>query len=190
MFRRKLRMPMQCQSVVADVARLTVSTVYNMTEKPAIAHQYQLSPLAYIIPLSHAAKHLSHTVMGVFLGDSSPSSSSQIIISDAIPLIHRYNSLSPMPELALEMVETYAQERGSNVVGIYEASEESNAMSRIGERLLRMLRARYDGAFGLTVSVLHFEVRRAGLWEGQILKQSIRWTMTSSAKENGLIRFV
>lgn len=120
---------------------------------------YELTPLAYTIPLLHAAHHLS-TVLGVFLGRLSPSpssssstTSSQMIIEDAIPLIHHYTSLSPMTEVALEMAELYGEERGLTVVGMYIAPENGTELGRVGEKVLSAIRDKFSCAFGMVVRV-------------------------------------
>jgi len=113
-------------------------------------YAFTLTPLAYTIPILHAAHHLS-TVLGVFLGRVSPSSS-KVIIEEAIPLIHHYTSLSPMTEIALELAEAYAQEKGLRVVGMYLAPASGTGLGRVGEKVLGALRERFDGAFGMAVS--------------------------------------
>lgn len=112
-------------------------------------HTYILNPLAYTLPLLHAAHHLS-TVLGIFLGHVS---STEITISDAIPLIHHYSSLSPTTEVGLEMAEEYASEKGSRIVGLYMANESGTAMGRVGEMVLAAVKERFDGAFGMVVGI-------------------------------------
>lgn len=62
----------------------------------AVAHQ------AYLKIIIHAAKHPHLPVNGVLLGK--PSSSGTVLIEDAIPLLHHWTSLSPMMEIALDLV--------------------------------------------------------------------------------------
>ena len=112
---------------------------------------YTLTAQAYTIPLLHAAHHLS-TVLGIFLGSFSSSSTSHIIVEDAIPLIHHYTSLTPMTEIALELADAYAQERGMQVVGMYLAMESGTGLGRVGEKVLLALKERFEGSFGMVVS--------------------------------------
>lgn len=89
-----------------------------------------LSPTAYTLPLLHAAAHPSSTVSGLLLG---PSSSE---ITDAVPLVHRYASLSPTTELGIDLVQAYAGAKGLQVVGFYEAREGGETvLSRWGEKV-------------------------------------------------------
>ncbi|GFZ50911.1 hypothetical protein JCM24511_08669 [Saitozyma sp. JCM 24511] len=118
-------------------------------------YTYTLSPTAFAIPILHAARYSSSTVTGVLLGrtpatSSTPSSSKpEVVVEDAVPLLHHYTSLSAMMEVALDLVQEYAGAKGWRVVGYYEAREDGEGMSRQGERVLRALRAEWDGVFGL-----------------------------------------
>ena len=112
---------------------------------------YTLTAQAYTIPLLHAAHHLS-TVLGIFLGSIPSTSTSHIVIEDAIPLIHHYTSLTPMTEIALELADAYARERGLQVVGMYLAPENGTGLGRVGEKVLLALKERFEGSFGMVVS--------------------------------------
>jgi hypothetical protein len=134
-------------------------------------YTYTLSPTAFAIPILHAARYSSSTVTGVLLGrtpatSSTPSSSKpEVVVEDAVPLLHHYTSLSAMMEVALDLVQEYAGAKGWRVVGYYEAREDGEGMSRQGERVLRALRAEWDGVFGLVVSLIAvnvLSVRRSG----------------------------
>jgi hypothetical protein len=127
----------------------------------AVGYTYTLTPAAFAIPILHAARYSSSTVTGVLLGrtpatsSSDPSSSkTEIFVEDAVPLLHHYTSLSAMMEVALDLVQEYAGAKGWRVVGYYEAREDGEGMSRQGERVLRALRAEWDGVFGLVVSLI------------------------------------
>ncbi|TXT10583.1 hypothetical protein VHUM_02088 [Vanrija humicola] len=88
-----------------------------------------LSAAAYAVPLLHAAAHPSSTVSGLLLGPSAGE------VTDAVPLVHRYGSLSPTTELGIDLVTAHASTRGLKVVGFYEAREGGEtALSRWGEK--------------------------------------------------------
>lgn len=63
---------------------------------------YTFADQAYLKVIFHAAKHPHLPVNGVLLGK--PESSGAIVIEDAIPLLHHWTSLSPMMEIALDLV--------------------------------------------------------------------------------------
>lgn len=63
---------------------------------------YTLTDQAYLKVIFHAAKHPHLPVNGVLLGKSA--SSAAVVIEDAIPLLHHWTSLSPMMEIALDLV--------------------------------------------------------------------------------------
>lgn len=63
---------------------------------------YTLTDQAYLKVIFHAAKHPHLPVNGVLLGKSA--SSATVVIEDAIPLLHHWTSLSPMMEIALDLV--------------------------------------------------------------------------------------
>ena len=62
---------------------------------------YTLLDLPYAKMLVHALKHPHARVNGVLLGSEK---GKEITISDAIPLLHHWTSLSPMMEIGLEIV--------------------------------------------------------------------------------------
>lgn len=63
---------------------------------------YTLSPLGYLKALAHAAKHPSSTVIGLLVG--TVSSTSQVTIEDAIPLLHHWTALSMALGAGLQLV--------------------------------------------------------------------------------------
>lgn len=62
---------------------------------------YTLSATAYFKLFFHAAKHPHKPVNGVLLGKKSDG---EVIIEDAVPLLHHWTSLSPMMEIGLDLV--------------------------------------------------------------------------------------
>ncbi|WWD19165.1 hypothetical protein CI109_103623 [Kwoniella shandongensis] len=127
---------------------------------------YTISPIAYSIPILHAAAHPSSSVIGLFLSSANsqtltstssagvPSTSTTLLIADAVPLIHNYTSLSPMTEIGLELAYAYAKSETKRVVGIYLAKGDGtdcDGLGRIGERLLAKVREGYENAFALLI---------------------------------------
>ena len=116
----------------------------------ATPYTYTLSPLAYALPLLHAARYTSNTVLGLLLGSVN---GSEVVIDDALPLLHNYTSLSPMAEVGLSLAQEEAKRRGGTVVGVYVVHElEVTGLGRVGERILEGLKKGLEGAIGMTVS--------------------------------------
>lgn len=103
---------------------------------------YTLSPQAYALPILHAAAHPSSTVLGLLLASGSE-------ITDALPLVHRYTSLSPTTELGLALARAHADKEGKRVVGVYVALGEGEGLGRAGGAVLKSLG---EGAVGISVS--------------------------------------
>ena len=120
------------------------------------------SAVGYAMPLLHAAKYHSDTVIGVLLapnpaaeGSSTGSTTpAQIHITDAIPLLHHYTSLSPMAEAALDLCEVEAKGRGLVLAGVYvaHASDAEVGLGRPAERILEGIRGSFPAAIGVYVS--------------------------------------
>lgn len=64
------------------------------------ATTYTINNAAYIKMILHSAKHPGQ-VNGVLLGQKN---GSEIVVSDTIPLLHHWTSLSPMMEIGLDLV--------------------------------------------------------------------------------------
>lgn len=62
---------------------------------------YTISHQAYLKIFFHAAKHPHKPVNGVLVGKAD---GSDVLITDAIPLLHHWTSLSPMMEIGLDLV--------------------------------------------------------------------------------------
>jgi len=122
-----------------------------------LKYTYCLSPEAYALPILHAARHLSSSLLGLFLSpvELDPSSPpTTISITTALPLIHHYTSLSCMAELGMQLAAGYAEDRGLRIVGVYVAHEGSDkGLGRAGERILAALHAEFEGAFAMLVSL-------------------------------------
>ncbi|WVQ72117.1 hypothetical protein IAR50_001662 [Cryptococcus sp. DSM 104548] len=122
----------------------------------SFSYTYTISPLAYALPILHAAAHPSSTVLGLFLSTSSPGDKEQVI-SHAVPVLHNYSSLSMVMEAALALVEESkkGKGKGKRMVGVYVARDDGEeglgGLGRAGERILAALREKWDGAFGLVL---------------------------------------
>ena len=112
---------------------------------------YTLSSIAYALPLLHAARHTSYTVVGLLLG--SAASTGEVNVQDAVPLLHNYTSLTPMAEVGLSLVQAEAKSRSLSIVGVYVIYDgDITGLGRVGERVLQELKKDFDGAIGLRVS--------------------------------------
>lgn len=111
--------------------------------------KYTLGSIAYTLPLLHAAKYTSSTVIGLLVGRKG----SSIEIIKAIPLIHHHTALSPITEAGISLVQQYASQEGLEVVGVYVGHEgDQVSLGRVGERILEGLRESFSDAVGLVVS--------------------------------------
>lgn len=61
---------------------------------------YKITHVAYIKMILHSSKHPGQ-VNGVLLGQKD---GSEVVVSDTIPLLHHWTSLSPMMEIGLDLV--------------------------------------------------------------------------------------
>ncbi|KAL0247256.1 hypothetical protein I308_104291 [Cryptococcus tetragattii IND107] len=114
------------------------------------SYSYSITVAAYSLPILHAAAHPSSTVIGVLLSSSSSQDSKQIV-DDAVPILHHYTSLSPMMEAGLSMVRKYAEINGQRIVGVYVARDEGDGLPRAVERVWKILRESFEGAFALAI---------------------------------------
>ncbi|WVF67571.1 hypothetical protein IAT40_002329 [Kwoniella sp. CBS 6097] len=120
-------------------------------------YTYSLTSLSYTLPILHAARYPSSTVIGVFLSSATTNASTSTIeveieVDEAIPLIHQHTTLSPITEASLSLVEEYAKSNRKRIVGIYVAratEHGGSGLGRSGERILRALKESSDDVFGL-----------------------------------------
>ncbi|THH09948.1 hypothetical protein EW145_g1652 [Phellinidium pouzarii] len=94
---------------------------------------YTVSQRAYLKIGFHAAKYPHRQVNGVLLGKESPES---IEISDAIPLLHHWTSLSPSMEIGLDL-----------------ASEQPNdtTLTPVGEKVAETIKKSFQQAIAFVV---------------------------------------
>ncbi|WFD32214.1 hypothetical protein MSPP1_003257 [Malassezia sp. CBS 17886] len=71
---------------------------------------------AYRKLLLHAAKYPAATVTGVLVG----ARGATVVVEDAIPLTHHWETLSPMTEAALALINAHLHGTGRVVLGVYE----------------------------------------------------------------------
>jgi hypothetical protein len=70
---------------------------------PTMSPAYTIGPDAYYKIFFHVAKHPHKSVNGVLLGNQDHPGSA-VEITDAVPLLHHWTSLSPMMEIGLDLV--------------------------------------------------------------------------------------
>ncbi|KAI0030035.1 hypothetical protein K488DRAFT_55102 [Vararia minispora EC-137] len=113
---------------------------------------YTLSDLAYTKVIVHSLKYPHARVNGVLLGTNK---GKEVEVSDAVPLLHHWTSLSPMMEIGLDLTKTYAAGRALTIVGYYEASEYVDegvaSLGKVGERVTSKIREGFTDALAIVV---------------------------------------
>lgn len=84
--------------------------------------EYEFSETAYTKIIFHAAKYPHQAVNGLLLAKKS-SKGSIVQICDAIPLFHQCLQVTPMAEVALMQIDSYAESEGLVIAGYYAAPE-------------------------------------------------------------------
>ncbi|KZT60519.1 UPF0172-domain-containing protein [Calocera cornea HHB12733] len=127
-------------------------------------HTYTISRLAYVKLLLHAAKYPTCTVNGVLL-TSSPPGVTDVVVSDAVPLLHHWTSLSPMMEIGLDLVGGYAEDAGLRIIGYYEASERADetSLGPVGDRVVSKIKVSNADAVALVLDAQALSMGEAGL---------------------------
>ncbi|KDE08456.1 hypothetical protein MVLG_01238 [Microbotryum lychnidis-dioicae p1A1 Lamole] len=142
------------------MARSTVtSSAGSSTSTPT---SYTLSPLAYLKLVLHASKYTSCSVCGLLVGSTSSSSSSALTtITDIIPLLHQWTTLSPMMEAALQMADLHLQSKRTETtfVGLYLANSRLSDLSipPTLQLVADKLRSRFPSAVVLVVDNEHLD---------------------------------
>ncbi|XP_057319180.1 ER membrane protein complex subunit 8/9 homolog [Microplitis mediator] len=91
-----------------------------------------ISPRACSKIILHAAKYPHCAINGLLLAkqkNKNDSKPADLLIQDAIPLFHQCLHVSPMAEIALTMVDQFAEQNGMVIAGYYLANELVNDMS-------------------------------------------------------------
>ncbi|TIB90028.1 UPF0172-domain-containing protein [Wallemia mellicola] len=79
--------------------------------------------------IAHAGKYPECAINGILIGRLDDKNVelvgliSLMVLTDAIPVQHLWNKLSPVLEMALQLVEIHAKSLNLQIVGLYEASE-------------------------------------------------------------------
>ena len=136
---------------------------------------YVVASTAYAKIAFHAAKYPHRQVNGVLIGKEEANT---VSISDAIPMLHHWVSLSPSMEIGLDLVsffvldldlnnradrvciaanreaQHYAESLGLDVVGYYQASEHANdtTLVPVGERIAELIKKTFPNAVAFVVS--------------------------------------
>ncbi|KAK7572159.1 hypothetical protein V9T40_014631 [Parthenolecanium corni] len=87
--------------------------------------EVNFSSHAYCKMMLHAAKYPQCAVNGVLLAsnDQNDGRSQSVAYVDAIPLFHLCLNVSPMAEIALSQIESWASADGLTIAGYYSANE-------------------------------------------------------------------
>jgi len=136
---------------------------------------YSISNTTYIKLILHAAKHPHATVNGVLLGSKS---SNGVLVVDAIPLLHRWTSLSPMMEIGLDLARSNAEERQLKLVGYYQVTDRPSdkVLVPVGESVASSIRAGFDDAIALVVDGTSLDGRNPALIPHLFNKSTSSWT--------------
>ncbi|KAG8833796.1 hypothetical protein FRC18_003064 [Serendipita sp. 400] len=110
-----------------------------------------LSHRAYLSILLHTAKYPHQTVNGVLLASST--TGGEVIVEQAVPLLHHWTSLSPMMEIGIELASTYAADAGLSIVAYYQANPtiHTHGFGPVGDRILTKLRQTAPDTVGFLV---------------------------------------
>ncbi|KAF8174266.1 hypothetical protein BJ912DRAFT_990623 [Pholiota molesta] len=113
---------------------------------------YTIAPEAYYKIYFHAAKHPHTPVNGILLG-TREAATRTVTISDAVPLLHHWTSLSPMMEIGLDLATQFAEASGVKVVGYYQASErvDDTSLAPVGERVAGSVKAKFEDAIAFVI---------------------------------------
>ncbi|KAF8158536.1 hypothetical protein B0H34DRAFT_463374 [Crassisporium funariophilum] len=145
---------------------------------------YTITPEAYYKLFFHAAKHPHKPVNGLLLGtQSSPTPGGAVVISDAVPLLHHWTSLSPMMEIGLDLATQYADEVGLRVVGYYQACErvDETALAPVGEKVASKIKAKFADAVAFVIDGEKFGSGEAALLPYTAISTSTSWRPTPSS---------
>ncbi|KAL5500995.1 hypothetical protein ACEPAH_9382 [Sanghuangporus vaninii] len=111
---------------------------------------YVVAQKAFAKIAFHTAKYPHRQVNGVLVGKEEMGT---VEISDAVPLLHHWTSLSPSMEIGLDLTRNYAVSLGLDVVGYYQASEQANdtTLGPVGEKVVELIRKIFPNATAFVV---------------------------------------
>ncbi|KAI9011028.1 hypothetical protein BC832DRAFT_319678 [Gaertneriomyces semiglobifer] len=108
-------------------------------------HKYTLSPSAHLRLHLHSFKYSTTPVIGLLIGTPpSPSQSSTVEITHALPLFHTA-PLLPSLDIAFNLVDTYLSNKNLSIVGVYAGNTAKNdttpstVVKRIADRVEQVL---------------------------------------------------
>ncbi|KAG6877173.1 hypothetical protein C0992_010646 [Termitomyces sp. T32_za158] len=135
---------------------------------------YTLSATSYFKIFFHAAKHPHKPVNGVLLGKKSDG---EVIIEDAVPLLHHWTSLSPMMEIGLDLVGQYADSVGLKLVGYYQASDrlDDTSLVPVGEKIAGKIKEGFTDAVAFVIDGDKLGTDEAALIPYTSLSASSSW---------------
>eukprot|EP01125_Pyxidicula_operculata_P021192 TRINITY_DN8071_c0_g1_i1.p1 TRINITY_DN8071_c0_g1~~TRINITY_DN8071_c0_g1_i1.p1 ORF type:complete len:189 (+),score=19.17 TRINITY_DN8071_c0_g1_i1:47-613(+) len=110
---------------------------------------YVLSYNAYVKLILHSIKFPSSHVIGVLIGKQE---GSKIFISDSIPLFHNY-PLAPMLEASFMQVDILCEEKGEQIVGLYQGNEdlEANSLSETAKVIADKIQSTFKPAVAFLI---------------------------------------
>ncbi|KAG6831122.1 hypothetical protein H0H92_012547 [Tricholoma furcatifolium] len=116
---------------------------------------YTFSSSAYFKIFFHAAKHPHKPVNGVLLGKKLEGN---VLIEDAVPLLHHWTSLSPMMEIGFDITRIlkageYAGTVGLKLVGYYQASDrvDDTSLAPVGEKIAGKIKQGFSEAVAFVI---------------------------------------
>ncbi|KAH0581084.1 Neighbor of COX4 [Termitomyces sp. J132] len=135
---------------------------------------YTLSATTYFKIVFHAAKHPHKQINGVLLGKKS---AGDVIIEDAVPLLHHWTSLSPMMEIGLDLVTQYADSVGLKLVGYYQASDrlDDTSLVPVGEKIAGKIKQGFNDAVAFVIDGDKLGTHEAALIPYTSLSTSSSW---------------
>jgi len=113
--------------------------------------QYTISTKAYAKIVLHASKHPYVTVNGLLIGNNGTNDG--VEVTDAVPLFHHWTTLTPMLEVGLQQVDSYAAKQKQRIVGYYHANESVNdkSLPAFGAKIITKIRESFSDAIALVV---------------------------------------
>ncbi|CAG8505982.1 3564_t:CDS:2 [Acaulospora morrowiae] len=113
---------------------------------------YVIHTKAYLKIILHACKHPFAGVNGILLAEDSEIDN-EIRIVDAVPLFHRWVTLTPMLEIGLQQVDVYASKNNLKIAGYYHANErvDDNKLPLYGQKIVSKIHDNFNKAIALVV---------------------------------------
>lgn len=100
--------------------------------------QFELSKEAAYKLIMHACKHPTRRVNGILIGRVLSTKAVELV--DVIPLFHQ-STLTPMLEVAMEYIESYASQKNLQILGYYEAKPNNTMVDGITSSIMERLQS-------------------------------------------------